>query len=241
MASKAVFSDIDGTLSSGFITVDFIRHLAEKGILKKEPFGRHERLMQSYKEGKIKYIDLVPKWSRSVADCLDGLPVEEAKRLARDFFEEWKGKNIYKSTKPLVKLLHEKDYLFLLISAGWEELAGLFAEEIGADSFSGMKIRTSNTKITNFIENELYLEKGKAEEIQALIKKYGIDREKTMGMGDSIQDKAIFENVKKPIALNPSKELLAKAEKKGWYIGTHENVLEMMENCFKKEVNRPSR
>jgi len=230
---KAVFSDLDGTLSKGFLTVDFVRWLAKKGALEKEPFALHERLMREYKEGKIKYIDLVPKWSRSIAECFSGIEEKELKRLAGEFFEEWK-KNIFPSTKPLVALLHGHGYMFFLISAGWDCLVEKTSEEINADGFRAMKIKRENGKFLPILENELFSEKGKEQEIKKIISELKIA--KTMGFGDSIQDAAIFKSVKKPVALNPSEELLVKAKKENWYIADSKNVLEIMQKCFAKET-----
>jgi len=232
---KAVFSDIDGTLSKGFVSVDFIRYLGAKGILDKKSFALHESLMADYKNGKIKYADLVPKWSQSVAECFNGFTPVELKAKANEFFSEWKKENIYSSTKPLIKLLKEKGYLVFLISAGWDYLAELVAKEIGADEAVGLEIKIENGKYLNITGNLMFLEKGKSNAIQTLIKQHKINLQKTIGLGDSIQDKAIFENVHKPIALNPSKELKEKALKENWYLATHENVLEMMGRCFNKE------
>ena len=218
--NKAVFSDLDGTLSKGFVTVDFARFLAEEGICNKQGFALHEKLMQDYARGEIKYIDLVPKWSNSVALCLKGLEVQKVEAIAVEFFKEWKQENLYASTKPLVEMLKEHSYLFLLVSAGLELLVGLVSKEIGADGFVGMRIGTSAGKFNG-----------------VLVEEFGVDRAKTMGFGDSIQDRAIFESVKKPVALNPSRELREKAEKEGWYIAGQENVLQVMQDCFDKRKN----
>ena len=235
---KAVFSDLDGTLAKGFLTVDFIRWLAKKGVLKKEPFALHEKLMREYKEGKTKYIDLVPKWSQSVAECFAGIEEKALKRLAGEFFKEWE-KNIFPSTKPLVSLLHEHGYRFFLISAGWDYLVEKTSEEINADGFRAMKITVENGKFLPILGNELFSEKGKGREIKKIIRELKIA--KTMGFGDSIKDAAIFKSVKKPVALNPSEELLEKAKKENWYIADHKNVLEIMQKCFAKEKKSPAR
>ena len=232
---KAVFSDIDGTLSKGFVTVDFVRHLWKQKLLDEEAFRKHEALMQSYKDNKANYLDLVPKWSQIVAECFNGFEETKLKEKAREFFEAWKKEGIYSSTKPLIKLLKEKGYLVFLISAGWDYLAELIGKEIEATGADGMKLRVENGKYVDVIENKMFLEEGKTASIKALIEKYDIDPQKTMGFGDSVQDKAILGAVHKPIALNPSKELKEKALKEKWYIATHENVLEMMEQCFSKE------
>ncbi len=232
---KAVFSDIDGTLSKGFVTVDFIRYLGDLGKLNQKAFLYHEKLMQDYSDKKIKYIDLVPKWSKAVADCFKGFNEKELHTLADTFFGNWKKERIYSSTKPLMELLKSKGYSVFLISAGWEYLANLYAKEIGAKEVAAIKIKVQKGKYTNVLENDIYLEKGKAKAIKKLIRKYKIDKKHTIGLGDSIQDKAIFENVHKPIALNPSTELREKALKEKWFIATHENILEVMNNCFNKE------
>ena len=122
---KAVFSDIDGTLSKGFVSVDFIRYLGNLGKLDSQAFCYHEKLMQDYAEKKIKYIDLVPKWAKSMAQCFKGINEKELNFLAEKFFSEWINEKIYSSTKPLIILLKSRGYKVFLISAGWEYLAKL--------------------------------------------------------------------------------------------------------------------
>ncbi len=237
MPGKAVFSDLDGTLSSGFITVDFLRFLEKKHVLEPSAFALHEKIMQDYTEGKITYLETVQKWSRAVALCMEGIEVEKAERLAREFFQEWKETNLYPSTKPLVKMLQQHGYKFFLVSVGMELHLRLVSDEIGADGFAGMRLGIEKGKFNGALESDIHSEDGKAKAISILIEEFGIDREKTMGFGDSVQDRAIFESVKKPVALNPSKELREKAEKEGWYIANKENVLQVMQQCFEKGKN----
>lgn len=177
----------------------------------------------------------MPKWSKSVAECFKGFNEKELNTLADKFFLDWKKEKIYSSTKPLIELLKSKGYTVFLVSAGWEYLAKLYAKEIGAKEAAAIEIKKQKGKYTNILLNELYLEKGKSKSIKKLVKKYKVDKKHTMGFGDSIQDKAIFENVNKPIALNPSIELREKALKEKWFIATHEDILEIMNNCFNKE------
>jgi HAD superfamily hydrolase (TIGR01490 family) len=235
--NRAIFSDVDGTLSKGFVTVDFIRFLNSKGLISAKAYNLHEKLMQEYKAKKIRYIDLVPKWSKSVSHCLKGLRVSNTKILAKQFFTTWKSSNIFLSTIPLVKMTRERGYKFFLISAGWDELVKLFDKEIGADGFVGMKVGVTNEKYNGELKTKVHFEIGKAQEIDKLIRKFDIDRNRTMGFGDSIQDKAIFESVKKPVALNPSQELRKKAIKERWFIANHENILQVMTDCFEKRKN----
>lgn len=232
--NKVVFSDLDGTLCKDAITVDFLRWLYknDKTLINENGFKKHEKLLKMYHEKKIKYINLVPKWSQSVADCLKNKKVSEIEKKARKFFKIWKKKGIFGSTKGLVKLMKQKKYLFILVSGGLDYLVGLSAKEIGADDFVGMKIKTKNGLFTNILENDVRTKKGKDSEVKKFFKKYNSSKKFAIGLGDSPQDEAIFKNTKKIVALNPNEELEKLALEKNWFIASKKNIISIMKNCF---------
>jgi putative phosphoserine phosphatase/1-acylglycerol-3-phosphate O-acyltransferase len=234
MQNRAVFSDLDGTLSRDFITVDFVRFLASKGLVNKEGFARHEALMKKHAQGTIPYLKLQPLWAESVALSLNGQKVEEVRQLAKEFFRQWKENKIFPSTKPLMRMLHNHEFELFLVSAGLEPLLELVSAEIGANGFVGMKVHSSKGKYTGALESNMHSEQGKAQAIKRLAAEFNIDLKRSMGFGDSIHDSAIFKSVGKPVALNPSRELAARAREKGWYIATSRTVLGVMQHFFEK-------
>lgn len=234
---KLVISDIDGTLTKGFISADFLRWLNKKypNLINKTGFLEHERLLKMYSENKIGYIDLVPKWSQSVADSFNEKNVNELKKVGDDFFSEWKKDSIYKSTYELVELMHKKNYLFVLLSGGWDYLAKKVEKEIGADDTAAMMIKEENGIYKNILLNDVRTENGKCLEVKKYFEKYNSEKKISIGLGDSPQDTAIFSNTKKIIALNPDKELIKIAKEKGYFSATHENIISVVKDCFNKK------
>lgn len=234
--NKIVFSDIDGTISSGFVTADFLRWLNKKhpSLINKEYFLEHERLLDLYKNNKIKYLDLVPKWSKSVAYSIERKESKKIKQKANQFFKIWKKKSIYPSTYELVKLMKKNNYLFILVTGGWDYFAKLIAKEIGASDFVGMQIKESHGFFRHVFLNNVRTERGKSIEIKKLLKKYKSKKDFCIGFGDSVQDIAIFKNANIIVALNPNKELLKLARENYWYVATHKEIVSFMEDCFKK-------
>lgn len=235
-SKKIVFSDIDGTLSKGFVTAEFLRWLNKKHpeLINEDGFLEHERLLDLYANKKIKYLDLVPKWSKSVAYSLRRKEEKKIKQKAKQFFNIWKKKSIYPSTYELVKLMKKNNYLFVLVTGGWEYFAELIAKEIGADDFVGMKIKENDGLFRHVFLNNVRTEQGKSIEIKKLIRKYKSRKDFCIGLGDSTQDLAIFRNAKKIVALNPNDELLRLARKNDWYISNHKEIIVFMQDCFSK-------
>lgn len=231
---KIVFSDVDGTLVKDYITVDFIRwlHKNHRNLINENAFKEHENLLKMHDEKKISYMTLVFKWSQNVAKCLSGKEVKKIESKAKTFFKIFKKKKIYPSTFSLVKLMKKKGYLFILVSGGLDYLTGLFAKEVGADDFIGMKIKTKNGIYSEFLENDVRTKKGKDKEIKKFFKKYNSNKKFAIGLGDSPQDAAIFKNTKKIVALNPNSELKKLALEKQWFIAKHKNIIRIMNNCF---------
>ncbi len=234
---KLVISDIDGTLSKGFITADFLRWLNENqaSLINKKAFEIHQKIIDDYRSGKVDYLHTIVKWSQSVADSLEGKNVKEIEQKANEFFSEWKENAIYESTYKLVELMHKKNYLFVLLSGGWDYLAKKVEEEIGADDTTGMIIKEENGVFTNILVNDVRTEDGKCSEVKEYFKKYSSKKELSIGLGDSPQDKAIFSNTKKIVALNPDKELIKIAKEKDYFVATHKDIIEVMNNCFNKK------
>lgn len=235
MSNKIVFSDIDGTLSKGFLTVEFLRWLNKNHpkLINEKYFLEHENLLKLYANNKIKYLDLVPKWSKSVAYSLERKESKKVKEKAIKFFNIWKKKSIYSSTYELVNLAKENNYLFILVSGGWDYFAELFAKEIGANDFVGMKIKENHGYFRHVFMNDVRTKKGKSIEIKKLIKKNKSKKEFCIGLGDSIQDTAIFKNTNFIIALNPNNELLKLAKKNNWVVASHKEILNILKNYFK--------
>jgi phosphoserine phosphatase len=130
--------------------------------------------------------------------------------------------------------MKKKNYLYILVSGGLNYLTGIFAKEIGADDFIGMKIKTKSGAYTNKLENDVRTEKGKDKEVKRFLKKYKSSKELAIGLGDSPQDAAIFKNTKKIVALNPNSELKKLAIKNNWFIANNKNIIRVMNNCFNK-------
>ena len=230
---KAIFSDIDGTLSKGFTTEDFVNFMHKKGVLKEEFFLELKKIMGEYYSGGINYLEMERARGYIFPQFIKGFEYSEMQELLKEFFLEWE-KNIYQSTKELVRIAHEKEYLFILITAGWEELGIYFAKIIGAD----IAIGTEFMKIDDFYTTKpvrvLYELNGKKDELRKIIKENGIDEKSTIGLGDSIQDIEILENVKYQVALNPTKELREEALSRNWEIADSTNIVKVLRVLIEK-------
>ncbi len=53
---KAIFSDIDGTLSSGYISLEFLEFLHGKKLFSSIEFEKSLKMAQDYKNGSLSYM-----------------------------------------------------------------------------------------------------------------------------------------------------------------------------------------
>lgn len=228
---KAVFTDLDGTLLKGFITIDFVEYLHNKKLFNENAYLAQKKLMQRYVSGEIEFVPWLQEWANVWGNGICGLKKKVVLDESKIFFSKFK-KNIYPSSIDLVEVFHKKGYLVVGVSVGVIETADLVKSFLGLDEVFASKVEVKKGVYGDKVITDFQTENGKENAIRSFCVLNNILLENCIGIGDNVHDKQIFDLMGKNIALNPSKDLLPIAEKKGYLIANHTNVLEKIKSLL---------
>ena len=223
---RYLFSDFDGTLSKGLSSMEFMEFLHARNLHSHEAYEKQMKLLEDYKKKTLSYNDWLPLWARFWAKGVMGQKEKEILSAAQEFYKDFRH-NIYSSSYKVMSILKNKGYHLTLISVGAYEIIELASKDLGMDDTIATKLEIKNGLYADKIKTELHSLRGKAE---TLDKHHMSSLKEFIAMGDSAHDISMLEKAAYPIALNPTKELKQIAQKRGWQIYTHKNIINYIKN-----------
>jgi phosphoserine phosphatase len=130
------------------------------------------------------------------------------KEFIKNFFESI---NVKSEAKDLISYLKQKGYKIYLISGGIDMYVNSIARKLGVDGFyANSSLEFDDKGILQGIHYRENQKGVKAEQLQELIRKIGIDINQTVFIGDSENDIDVFKISKHGIAVSTSNEELKK-------------------------------
>ncbi len=226
---KIAFCDFDGTLSKGYISMEFLDYVHAQKIYSEQCYEKQMDLYSQVKNKKIGYDYWCDKWGELWAAGLKGQTYDLINKHAQDFFQQFKG-NIYASSYQLIKNLKEAGYYVIMASVGAYEVVNIAASTLGMDECYATKLEFKDAICTGKLTTNIHIPGGKEKALNKIIKEKNVPFENCMALGDSASDMEMFELVKTPIALNPTPELFNLVKQKEIPCFTHENILEGIKN-----------
>ncbi len=232
---KLAILDFDGTLSKGYISMDFMEYLNQHNphLYNHGVYGDQQKLLNNLEKGEINYEKWIELWANLWAEGIYCNLKKEMDRLAEDFFTKFK-KNIYPSSYKLVKILKANGYYVVLLSVGSYEVISLAGKELGVDEVIATRCQIyekhGGEKIyTDKLITGLHLPGGKKKALEKILKREEFSLEESLAAGDSEEsDLEVLKMVDIPIALNPHIKLRIFAEERGWHIADHTSVLDLV-------------
>jgi HAD superfamily phosphoserine phosphatase-like hydrolase len=212
--SIAIF-DIDNTIYGEHSFFAGVAFFVSKGVI---PQTVHDGVMNEltkYKKKEQTYQDSANKMLAILASGLAEKNYLEIKQLAREFFEQEKAKfyPYFERILPKLKETHE----VWLVTANGQVAAEVIQEMFGLDGVMATVFGVENGLFTGKVTRSLA--DGKDACVN-LVK----GRPNSIGVGDSMNDLGIFENVVHPICINPSEDLIKVAQERGWVIVTDKTI-----------------
>lgn len=207
------FFDVDYTLcagSSGYFTT---RELIRKKIIKK----RRLLLAVLYRMlGPLfKELDIRRLYEIALAD-MAGTHQEEIMELGRQVFETYIKPRIFKEGLAEIEKRKKEGYLIIILSSGPYMCIKNMAGYLGADfSFSNGPI-IRNGILQKEIQEPIYYKEGKVQVAQELALQQGITLQDCLFYSDSYSDLPLLNEVGQPFVVNPDRNLLKEARKRGW-------------------------
>jgi len=115
---------------------------------------------------------------------------------------------ITKSTKDVITQLKDADYRPIIITNGFEEMARAFGKRIGIDEVYGNAPEVKDGILTgNLSVSKLLTLKSKGDFVRDYLRRNGIDKKNTVGVGNDENDMFMFKEVGLSIVFNPSRSI----------------------------------
>ncbi|AVP54396.1 HAD-IB family hydrolase [Clostridium tetani] len=206
----AAFFDIDGTLyREGLITEVFKKMIKYEIIHPKRWYNevRPEYLKWDNRTGD--YDDYLLKMAKIYIEAIKGLHKYQVEFIAKNVVEQ-KGDRVYTYTRNRIKWHKEQGHLIVTVSGSPIELVKEMSLKHGFDDFRGSIYELDNNEIYTGEVKPMWDSRNKKMAIAELIEKYDVDINKSYAYGDTTGDLSMFQMMKYPICVNPTRELLTK-------------------------------
>ena len=149
---------------------------------------------------------------------LEGLPVEEVARLARQCYRQDIASRVSPAGLACVREHQAQGHAITLLSGSLSLLLAPLQEELGADWLIATELQRVNGHFTGAINGLHPRGPNKLQLLQELSRTHGFDLSQSYAYGDHIQDAYLFRSIGHPVAVNPSWRLKRKARKHRWPI-----------------------
>jgi HAD superfamily hydrolase (TIGR01490 family) len=160
--------------------------------------------------------DALDKARDSMLRLTKGWDRAEVERIVGEALEEVVAPLVYAEALFLIDEHVREGRKVFIVSASPEEVVRPMARYIGVDDVIATKARIDeHGKYTGEVDIYAY-GPAKADAVRAVAAEQGIDLAGSYAYSDSVTDVPLLEAVGHPHAVNPDKDLLKEAEKRGW-------------------------
>jgi HAD superfamily hydrolase (TIGR01490 family) len=149
---------------------------------------------------------------------IDGHSVEELREVGEEIFDELISRRIWPGTRILAQMHIDAGQRVWLVTATPIELATTIAERLGLTGALGTEAEIVAGRYTGRLVGEPLHGLAKAEAVEELAEREGLDLQKCSAYSDSSNDIPLLSLVGHPCAVNPDARLRAHAKSHGWRI-----------------------
>jgi HAD superfamily hydrolase (TIGR01490 family) len=214
----AAFFDIDNTLIHGASMFHWARGLAKHNYLTKGQIAdfvwKQARFVVVGKESAGDMKDV----TEEALALVKGRNQAELIMLTREIFNEYMIDRFWPDSVALAQGHIDAGQRVWLVSAAPIELAELIAEHLGLSGALGTVSEQQHGVYTGELVGRPLHGEAKAEAIQELAEREGLDLERCSAYSDSANDIPMLSLVGTPVAVNPDRALRQHARRNGWTI-----------------------
>jgi HAD superfamily hydrolase (TIGR01490 family) len=214
---EAAFFDLDKTIISRSSSLALSRPLFRAGMVSRSQLlrgayaqlvyllvGADEQKMERLKEGML---SLTKGWHR-----------DQVETLVREVIFEVIDPYVYQEALDLIALHRSEGRRIYIVSSSPEEVVRPLSRHFGASGVIATRADVDDDdRYTGELAFYAYGEQ-KAEAIEALAERLGIDLEASYAYSDSVTDLPMLSAVGHPVAVNPDRDLRREAEERGWQV-----------------------
>ena len=216
--TAAAFFDVDNTVIQGAS----IFHLA-RGMHRRKFFTTREIAGAMWKQlyfrvAGVENPEHVADTRTAALSFIAGHTVAELEQLGEEIFDEAMAARVWPGTKALAQIHLDLGQRVWLVTAAPVEIASIIARRLGLTGALGTVAEHESGVYTGRLVGDLLHGPAKAEAINALAVREGLDLARSTAYSDSINDLPMLSTVGTAVAINPDAKLRAHARAQGWRI-----------------------
>lgn len=208
------FFDLDRTIISSNSGKILIQHAYRKGLISKRYvlWGFYLSLLYKFKlKDPVLIIKTITKWLRGTEEVA-------LNELATEIFNLYLLKSIRPEIEERIRFHKQNGADVVILSSSVYPVCKAVADYLSMDDIICTHLETENGIFTGRPHGEFCFNEEKVIRLSEYCEKNNTSTDNTWYYGDSIADLDALCIVGKPVCVNPDKELLKEAMKRGWEI-----------------------
>jgi HAD superfamily hydrolase (TIGR01490 family) len=216
--AAAGFFDVDNTMMQGAS----IYYLA-RGLASRKYFTTGDLLRFGVQQLRFRVLaaehggDMSQAREAALA-FVAGRRVDDLRQLSEEIFDELMAERIWSGTLALARLHLDAGQRVWLVTAAPVELGDVIARRLGLTGAIGTVAEVQDGVYTGRLIGDLMHGQAKADAIQALAGREGLDLVRCAAYSDSVNDLPMLSTVGRPVAVNPDSALRRAARERQWEI-----------------------
>ncbi|MBD3281872.1 HAD hydrolase family protein [Candidatus Uhrbacteria bacterium] len=224
-ATRAIFSDIDGTVYQWQLLIDLVLAIAKNYPEKRSIVKPLRAVIVGYKRRETPFRVVIDVLISIIPHVFKGVNKKRVQKFAAARARSVQSK-VYVFPKEMLKIAKSLDgtddpYVLIAITGAPQEVAEPFCAQLGFDVVIGSYYQ-ANRRGTYTGERDIDSGINKGAYIDAIDSLYAIDFERSIAKGDSEHDHDMFDRCGYAYAINPNTTLVHKlresAKDESWYI-----------------------
>ena len=215
--TAAAFFDVDNTMMMGASIFHFARGLAARKFI--DPGYLASFVWQQLRfrlGGREPGPDQIDATRQQALSFVAGRPIEELVKLGEDIYDELMADRIWSGTRALAQMHLDAGQRVWLVTATPVELAMIIAQRLGLTGALGTVAERIDGVYTGRLVGDILHGAAKAQAVQALAAKEGLDLRRCTAYSDSSNDVPMLSAVGTAVAINPDPRLRDTARARGW-------------------------
>ena len=216
--TAAAFFDVDNTVMQGAS----IFHLA-RGLHRRNFFTTRDIASAAWKQAYFRVVGVedpehVAEARNSALGFIAGHTVAELEALGEEIFDEAMAHRIWPGTRALAQLHLDEGQRVWLVTAAPIEIASIIARRLGLTGALGTVAEHVDGVYTGRLVGDMLHGPAKAEAVNALAAREGLDLARCAAYSDSFNDLPMLSLVGEPCVVNPDPRLRHHARENGWAV-----------------------
>lgn len=217
MQKKVAFFDIDGTLFRSSLLIELITELIAADIFPQEAIDDYTEELQAWRNREGTYEDYIGAVVGSFMEHIKGVHYGDLADIGRQVVAN-RSKHVYRYTRDLITALRAEGYYLVAISQSPKTVLDEFCRQHGFDKVYGRIYEIGPQDRFTGELTDVHLIENKANIVARVFEKEDVQREGSIGVGDTEGDISLLDAVDEPICFNPNQRLLEYARRRGWKV-----------------------